>query len=95
MDALFNRPTWDGRNVKALIAKGTRTMSAAFTFSVDDDENSRMRRIIANLTLENDAMRQLNTYVQADAAAKLGELDELSLTELIIETGIHDAIARK
>jgi putative transposase len=24
-----------------------------------DDENARMRRIIANLTLENDAMRQL------------------------------------
>ena len=25
-----------------------------------DDENARMRRIIANLTLENDAMRQLS-----------------------------------
>jgi putative transposase len=24
-----------------------------------DDENSRLRRIVANLTLENDAMRQL------------------------------------
>ena len=37
----------------------------------------------------------LNTYIQADPAADLGELGELSLTELIIETGIHDAIARK
>jgi type I restriction enzyme, R subunit len=37
----------------------------------------------------------LNTYVQADPAADLGELGEMSLTELIIQTGIHDAIARK
>jgi type I restriction enzyme R subunit len=41
-------------------------------------------------------MRQLiNMYVQADPADTLGELGERSLTELIIETGIHDAIARK
>jgi type I restriction enzyme R subunit len=41
-------------------------------------------------------MRHLiNTYIQADAAAELGKLADLSLTELIIETGIHDAIARK
>lgn len=44
---------------------------------------------------EADMRHLLNTYVQADAAVKLGELDELSLTELIIETGVHDAIARK
>ena len=37
----------------------------------------------------------LNTYIQADPAVDLGELGEMSLTELIIETGIHDAIARK
>jgi len=37
----------------------------------------------------------LNTYVQADPATKLGELGEMSLTGLIIDTGIHDAIARK
>ncbi len=37
----------------------------------------------------------LNTYIQADPAADLGDLSSLSLTELIIETGIHDAIARK
>jgi len=41
-------------------------------------------------------MRHLiNTYIQADAAAELGQLGDLSLTELIIETGIPDAIARK
>ena len=37
----------------------------------------------------------LNTYIQADPAADLGELGEMSLTELIVDTGIHDAIARK
>ena len=36
-----------------------------------------------------------NTYVQADPAVGLGNLDSLPLTELIIKTGIHDAIARK
>ena len=37
----------------------------------------------------------LNTYVQADPAADIGTLNSLSLTELIVKTGIHDAIARK
>jgi type I restriction enzyme R subunit len=44
---------------------------------------------------EADMRHLLNTYVQADPAAQLGGLADLSLTELIIETGIHDAIARK
>jgi type I restriction enzyme R subunit len=44
---------------------------------------------------EADMRHLLNTYVQADPAADLGELGDMSLTELIIETGIHDAIARK
>ena len=44
---------------------------------------------------EADMRHLLNTYVQADPAADMGELGEMSLTELIIETGIHDAIARK
>ena len=44
---------------------------------------------------EADMRHLLNTYVQADPAADLGNLSSLSLTELIIETGIHDAIARK
>ncbi|NMG45146.1 HsdR family type I site-specific deoxyribonuclease [Aromatoleum toluvorans] len=44
---------------------------------------------------EADMRHLLNTYVQADPADPLGDLDSLSLTDLIIKTGIHDAIARK
>ena len=44
---------------------------------------------------EADMRHLLNTYIQADPAVDLGELGEMSLTELIIKTGIHDAIARK
>jgi type I restriction enzyme R subunit len=44
---------------------------------------------------EADMRHLLNTYIQADPAADLGELATLPLTELIVETGIHDAIARK
>ena len=44
---------------------------------------------------EADMRHLLNTYIQADPAGDLGELADMSLTELIIETGIHDAIARK
>ena len=44
---------------------------------------------------EADMRHLLNTYIQADPVTDLGELGEMSLTELIIESGIHDAIARK
>ena len=44
---------------------------------------------------EADMRHLLNTYVQAEPAVDLGTLSEISLTEAIIETGIHDAIARK
>jgi type I restriction enzyme, R subunit len=44
---------------------------------------------------EADMRHLLNHYVQADSANQLGELGDMSLTELIIESGIHDAIARK
>ena len=44
---------------------------------------------------EADMRHLINTYIQADPAADLGELGDRSLTELIIETGIHDAIAKK
>jgi type I restriction enzyme R subunit len=44
---------------------------------------------------EADMRQLLNTYVQADPAEELGNLNSLSLTELIVQTGIHDAIARK
>jgi len=44
---------------------------------------------------EADMRHLLNTYIQADPAADLGELADVPLTELIIQTGIHDAIARR
>ena len=44
---------------------------------------------------EADMRHLLNAYVQADPAADMGNLNSLSLTELIVETGIHNAIARK
>ncbi|MDP3189278.1 type I restriction endonuclease subunit R [Limnobacter sp.] len=44
---------------------------------------------------EADMRHLINTYIQADPADNLGNLSTLSLTELIIETGIHDAIAKK
>ena len=44
---------------------------------------------------EADMRHLLNTYIQADPAGDLGSLGEMSLTELIVKTGIHDAIARK
>jgi len=44
---------------------------------------------------EADMRHLINTYIQADPADNLGNLSSMSLTELIIETGIHDAIARK
>jgi type I restriction enzyme R subunit len=44
---------------------------------------------------EADMRHLINTYIQADPASDLGNLGSLSLTDLIIRTGIHDAIARK
>lgn len=44
---------------------------------------------------EADMRYLINTYIQADPATDLGNLSSLSLTELIIETGIHDAIVQK
>ena len=44
---------------------------------------------------EADMRHLINTYIQADPATELGTLNEVPLTELIIETGIHDAIARR
>ena len=44
---------------------------------------------------EADMRHLINTYIQADPADQLGEIGNYSLVELIIETGIHDAIAKK
>jgi type I restriction enzyme R subunit len=37
----------------------------------------------------------LNTYIQADPAQQIGSLSGISLTQAIVETGVHDAIAAK
>jgi type I restriction enzyme, R subunit len=44
---------------------------------------------------EADMRHLINTYIQADPAEDLRNLRSLSLTELIIKTGIHDTIAKK
>jgi len=44
---------------------------------------------------EADMRHLINTYIQADPAEDLGNLSSLSLTELIVETGINDAIAKQ
>lgn len=44
---------------------------------------------------EADMRHLINTYIQADSAVDLNNLSSMSLTEMIIETGIHDAIAKK
>ena len=44
---------------------------------------------------EADMRHLINSYIQADASQTLGNLGNLSLTDAIIETGIHDAIAQK
>lgn len=44
---------------------------------------------------EADMRHLINTYIQADPADPLGVVDKYSLVELIIKTGIHDAIAKK
>ena len=44
---------------------------------------------------EADMRHLINTYIQAEPAQRLTGLADLSLTDLIIKTGIHDAIARK
>jgi type I restriction enzyme R subunit len=44
---------------------------------------------------EADMRHLINTYIRAEDAQGLGDLDSLSLTDLIIKTGVHDAIAKK
>jgi type I restriction enzyme R subunit len=44
---------------------------------------------------EADMRHLLNTYIQADPVAEIGNIKSLPLTELIVKTGIHDAIARR
>lgn len=44
---------------------------------------------------EADMRHLINAYIQADMPNDLGAVDSYSLVELIIETGVHDAIAKK
>ena len=44
---------------------------------------------------EADMRHLLNTYIQADPATLLGNLDDLPLVDAIVKSGIHDAIAQK
>ena len=44
---------------------------------------------------EGDMRDLLNRYVRADDARELGDMGDLSLVDLIVKTGIHDAIALK
>lgn len=44
---------------------------------------------------EADMRHLINTYIQADPAELLGNLNSLTLTELIVDTGINNAIAKK
>tara|TARA_R110002072_G_scaffold303107_2_gene493831 strand:- start:111835 stop:114963 length:3129 start_codon:yes stop_codon:yes gene_type:complete len=44
---------------------------------------------------EADMRHLINTYIHADSAEKLGTVDNYSLLQLIVETGMHDAIAKK
>ncbi len=44
---------------------------------------------------EGDMRDLLNRYVRAEDARELGDMGDLSLVDLIVKTGIHDAIAQK
>ena len=44
---------------------------------------------------EADMRHLINTYIQADPSSNLGAVDNYSLVDLIVETGVHDAIAKK
>ncbi|SDG01766.1 type I restriction endonuclease subunit R [Chitinophaga filiformis] len=44
---------------------------------------------------EADMRHLMNTYIKAEPADPLGMVDQYSLVDLIIRTGIHDAIAQK
>jgi type I restriction enzyme R subunit len=44
---------------------------------------------------EADMRHLMNTYIKADPADPLGDIDKYSLVQMIIQTGINDAIAKK
>ncbi|MCZ8157058.1 MAG: DEAD/DEAH box helicase family protein, partial [Leptospira sp.] len=44
---------------------------------------------------EADMRHLINTYILADDSRRIGSLEEMTLLDLIVKTGIHDAIAKK
>lgn len=44
---------------------------------------------------EADMRHLMNTYIKAEHPVHIGDVDKYSLVEMIIQTGIHDAIAKK
>ena len=85
------------------LADAGYTATASKTLADEAEHFSELRAAIKNYAgeeldtkpYEADMRHLINTYIQADPVDPLGKLDEYSLVELIIETGIHDAIAKK
>lgn len=78
-------------------ATAAAALQQELTFHVDTREAIK-RQAGEELDIkpfETDMRHLINTYIQADPAEPLGELGQLPLTDLIIKTGIHDAIARQ
>jgi type I restriction enzyme R subunit len=68
---------------------------AAFYAEVRDATKRHSGEELDIKPYEADMRHLINTYIQADPADDLGAVDSYSLVQLIVKTGIHDAIARK
>jgi type I restriction enzyme, R subunit len=90
-------------DVSSNLLEAGYTTAQASAFEAETQFYAEVRAAIKNHAgeeldikpFEADMRHLINTYIQADPAERLGDLEKLSLTELIIETGVHDAIARK
>jgi DNA repair protein SbcC/Rad50 len=100
--ALFNRSTWDGREVTALIAKGARSMSVTFVFEVDGDQFTvtRVTRQNRQPTQRLDCpARGISVSTQADVKAEihkaLGLDAETFLHTVLLPQGKHAELLTK
>jgi type I restriction enzyme R subunit len=90
-------------DVSSHLQEAGYTAAQAAAFEAETQFYAEVRAAIKNYAgeeldikpFEADMRHLINTYIQADPADRLGDLEKLSLTELIIDTGIHDAIAQK
>lgn len=90
-------------DVSSNLLEAGYTTAQASAFEAETQFYAEVRAAIKNHAgeeldikpFEADMRHLINTYIQADPAERLGDLEKLSLTELIIETGVHDTIARK